>query len=74
MTLTIELESSELADATGDAGSAITNVRKFTNTVLVQDGQTVVVAGLIRDSKITGGTRVSLPEPDPADWRGLQDA
>jgi general secretion pathway protein D len=58
MTLTIELESSELADATGDAGSAITNVRKFTNTVLVQDGQTIVVAGLIRDSKITGESRV----------------
>jgi general secretion pathway protein D len=58
MTLTIDLESSELADATGDAGSAITNVRKFTNTVLVQDGQTIVVAGLIRDSKITGESRV----------------
>jgi general secretion pathway protein D len=58
MTLTIDLESSELAGAAGDAGSAITNVRKFTNTVLVQNGQTIVVAGLIRDSKVTGETRV----------------
>jgi general secretion pathway protein D len=58
MTLTIELESSELAGSTGDVGSAITNVRKFKNTVLVQDGQTIVVGGMIRDSKITGQNRV----------------
>jgi general secretion pathway protein D len=58
MTLEIELESSELAGSSGDAGSAITNKRTFKNTVLVQDGQTIVVAGLIRDSKITGESRV----------------
>ncbi|MET0280112.1 MAG: type II secretion system protein GspD, partial [Steroidobacteraceae bacterium] len=58
MTLTIELESSELSGISGDAGSAITNVRKFKSTILVQDGQTIVVGGMIRDSKNTGQSRV----------------
>lgn len=58
MTLTIELESSELAGRTGDAGSAITNVRKFKNTVLVRDGETIVVGGMIRNSKRSGENRV----------------
>ncbi len=58
MTLTISLESSELAGQTGDAGSAITNKRAFKTTVLVENGGTVVVGGLIRDSKITGESRV----------------
>ncbi len=58
MTLTIDLESSELAGQSGDAGSAITNVRKFHNVVLVRDQQTIVVGGLIRDSKVSGETRV----------------
>jgi general secretion pathway protein D len=58
MTLTIDLESSELAGQAGDAGSAITNVRKFHNVVLVKDMQTIVVGGLIRDSKVSGETRV----------------
>lgn len=58
MTLTIDLESSELAGQSGDAGSAITNVRKFHNVVLVKDQQTIVVGGLIRDAKVQGETRV----------------
>lgn len=58
MTLTIELESSELAGQSGDAGSAITNVRKFKNTVLVRDGETIVVGGMIRNSKRSGQSRV----------------
>jgi general secretion pathway protein D len=58
MTLTIDLESSELAGALGDAGSAITNVRKFKNKVRVNDGQIIVVGGLIRDTKLTGENRV----------------
>jgi general secretion pathway protein D len=58
MTLTIDLESSELAGQSGDAGSAITNVRKFHNVVLVKDQQTIVVGGLIRDAKVAGETRV----------------
>ena len=58
MTLTIDLDSSELAGQTGDAGSQITNKRTFHNVVLVKDQQWIVVGGLIRDSKATGETRV----------------
>jgi general secretion pathway protein D len=54
MTLDIELESSELTGTVGDAGSAITSKRSFKTTVLVEDGQAIVIAGLIRDSKVTG--------------------
>jgi general secretion pathway protein D len=58
MTLKVEVESSELTGKTGDAGSAITLKRSFKTEVLVEDGATVVVAGLIRDTKATGETRV----------------
>jgi general secretion pathway protein D len=58
MTLVIELESSELAGTTGDAGSQITNKRQFKTTVLVEDGSAIVVGGMIRDSKLTGESRV----------------
>lgn len=58
MTLTIDLESSELAGQTGDAGSQITNKRTFHNVVLVKDKQWIVVGGLTRDSQSGGGTRV----------------
>jgi general secretion pathway protein D len=58
MTLKVEVESSELTGKTGDAGSAITLKRSFKTVVLVEDGATVVVAGLIRDTKSTGETRV----------------
>jgi len=58
MTLTIDLESSELAGQTGDGGSAITNVRKFHNVLLVKDQQWIVVGGLIRDSETSGESRV----------------
>jgi general secretion pathway protein D len=58
MTLKVEVESSELTGKTGDAGSAITLKRSFKTEVLVEDGATVVVAGLIRDTKSTGETRV----------------
>jgi general secretion pathway protein D len=58
MTLTIDLESSELAGTTGDAGSAIINVRTFHNVVLVKDQQMIVVGGLVRDSETSGESRV----------------
>jgi general secretion pathway protein D len=58
MTLKVEVESSELTGKTGDAGSAITLKRSFKTEVLVENGATVVVAGLIRDTKSTGETRV----------------
>lgn len=58
MMLTIELESSGLSGATGDAGSAITDTRKFTTTVLVEDGATIVLGGMIRNGKTEGESRV----------------
>lgn len=60
MTLTIDLESSELSGSTGDAGSAITNVRKFHNVLHAKDQQWIVVGGLIRDSETSGENRVPL--------------
>jgi general secretion pathway protein D len=58
MTLKIELESSELAGAVGDAGSQITNKRSIKTTVMIEDGGIIVIGGLIRDTKTTGETRV----------------
>jgi general secretion pathway protein D len=60
MTLTIDLESSELAGQTGDAGSQITNKRTFHNVVIVKDQQWLVVGGMIRDSEAVGESRVPL--------------
>jgi general secretion pathway protein D len=56
--LKIELESSELANATGDANSLITNKRTVNTNVLIEDGGIVVLGGLIRDSSLRGETRV----------------
>jgi general secretion pathway protein D len=54
----IELESSELANATGDANSLITNKRTINTNVLIEDGGIVVLGGLIRDSALRGENRV----------------
>jgi general secretion pathway protein D len=54
----IELESSELANATGDANSLITNKRTVNTNVLIEDGGIVVLGGLIRDSALRGENRV----------------
>jgi general secretion pathway protein D len=54
----IELESSELANATGDANSLITNKRTVNTNVLIEDGGIVVLGGLIRDSSLRGENRV----------------
>jgi len=54
----IELESSELANATGDANSLITNKRTINTNVLIEDGGIIVLGGLIRDSSQRGETRV----------------
>jgi general secretion pathway protein D len=56
--LKIELESSELANATGDANSLITNKRTINTNVLIEDGGIVVLGGLIRDSALRGESRV----------------
>jgi general secretion pathway protein D len=58
MTLKIDLESSELAGQAGDAGSLITNKRSIKTSVMIESGGTIVIGGLIRDSKVTGETRV----------------
>jgi general secretion pathway protein D len=58
MMLKIELESSELSGQSGDAGSLITNKRSIKTNVLIEDGGTVVIGGLIRDAKTEGESRV----------------
>ena len=58
MMLKIELESSELSGTAGDAGSLITNKRTIGTNVLIEDGGTVVIGGLIRDAKTEGENRV----------------
>jgi general secretion pathway protein D len=56
--LKIELESSELSGASGDANSLITNKRTVNTNVLIEDGGIVVLGGLIRDSATRGEQRV----------------
>ncbi len=56
--LKIELESSELANARGDADSLITNKRTVNTNVHIEDGGIVVLGGLIRDSARRGESRV----------------
>lgn len=60
MMMKIELESSELAGTTGDASSLITNKRSLRTEVLIEDGGTIVIGGLIRDAKISGESRVPV--------------
>jgi general secretion pathway protein D len=56
--LNIDLESSELSGTAGDAGSLITNKRSVKTSVRVQSGSTIVIGGMMRDSKVTGETGV----------------
>ena len=56
--LKIELESSDLANAVGDAGSQITLKRTINTNVLIEDGGIVVLGGLIRDRAERGENRV----------------
>ncbi len=58
MTLDIQLESSELAGLTGDAGSQITNNRALDTKVRVENGQTIVLGGMVRNSSSRSETRV----------------
>ncbi len=60
MMMKIELESSELAGTTGDASSLITNKRALKTEVLIEDGGTIVIGGLIRDARINGESRVPV--------------
>jgi len=56
--LKIEIESSALSGATGDAGSAITNKRTISTNVLIDDGGIVVLGGLIQEGDTRGEQRV----------------
>lgn len=58
MTLDIQLESSELAGITGDAGSQITNNREVDTKVRVENGQTIVLGGMVRNYARRNETRV----------------
>ncbi len=55
--LQIFQEVSSIADATGAAG-VITNKRSVESTVLVNDGQIIVIGGLIQDSVTDGVSKV----------------
>jgi general secretion pathway protein D len=56
--LKIDIESSALSGATGDANSAITNKRTISTNVLIEDGGIVVLGGLIQDGDQRGEQRV----------------
>ncbi|MDR2216198.1 MAG: type II secretion system secretin GspD [Nevskiaceae bacterium] len=58
LVMKIELESSELTGAAGDAGSLITQTRAVKTNVLIDDGGTIVIGGLIRDTERQGENRV----------------
>lgn len=56
--LKIEIESSDLAGTTGDAGSQITLKRTINTNVLIEDGGIVVLGGLIREGDTRSENRV----------------
>lgn len=58
VTLKIEQESSSLAGAATGAVDLITNKRTINTTVIIEDGGTVVLGGLISDSQTRGEQRV----------------
>lgn len=58
LVMKIDLESSELSGQSGDAGSLITLKRSVKTNVLIDDGGTIVIGGLIRDADVNGESRV----------------
>jgi general secretion pathway protein D len=58
--LKISQEASSLSQQTGDAGSLITNKRSIENQVMVDDGQTIVLGGLLEDNVVEGASRVPI--------------
>jgi general secretion pathway protein D len=58
--LKIDLESSGLSGQSGDAGSLITNKRSVKTSVRVRSGATIVIGGMMSDSKDTGDNGVPL--------------
>jgi general secretion pathway protein D len=60
ITLKISQEASSLSQQTGDAGSLITNKRSIETQVMVDDGQTIVLGGLLEDNVTEGASRVPI--------------
>lgn len=60
VTLKISQEASSLSQQTGDAGSLITNKRGIETQVMVDDGQTIVLGGLLEDNVTEGASRVPI--------------
>jgi len=58
--LKISQEASSLSQDTGDAGSLITNKRAISNQVMVEDGQTIVLGGLLEDNLTEGRSQVPI--------------
>ncbi|NIR58998.1 MAG: type II secretion system protein GspD, partial [Gammaproteobacteria bacterium] len=56
----IEQEVSSLASAAASAADIVTNKRSLKTTVLVEDGQTLVLGGLIDDTVRTRDEKVPL--------------
>ena len=59
-TLKIEQESSSLAGTAAGAVDLITNKRTINTTIIIEDGGTVVLGGLISDTQTNGEQRVPL--------------
>jgi general secretion pathway protein D len=60
VTLKIEQESSSLAGTAAGAVDLITNKRTINTTIIIEDGGTVVLGGLISDTQTNGEQRVPL--------------
>lgn len=58
VTLKIEQESSSLAGTAAGAVDLITNKRTISTTIIIEDGGTVVLGGLISDTQTNGEQRV----------------
>ena len=58
--LKISQEASSLSQAKGDAGSLITNKRAISNQVMVEDGQTIVLGGLLEDNLTEGKSQIPI--------------
>lgn len=58
--LEVEQENSELAPSVEGSGDLITNTRKLKSTILAEDGEIIVIGGLIKDSVRTQVSGVPL--------------
>ena len=58
--LKVDQEASSLAQGTQGAVDLITNTRKFTTKVIVEDGGLIVIGGLVQEDLIEGENRVPI--------------